>query len=306
MIQSVRPGVYPTMITPYTDDNRVDLEAAAALVDFYAQNGCDGVFALCQSSEIFFLSDEEKRALMRAVAGANKGRMQLVASAHTAWDIQTQIRQLASMAENGADACVIILNRAAAQDEGEDVVRRNIEALLEALPDLSFGVYECPYPYKRMASTELLRWLARTGRVLFFKDTCCLAGLLAERQEAVAGTPLKLFNANTATLLDSLRQGIVGYSGVMANVHPDLYAALFRLHRAGSPDADGLQGFLTMASWVENRCYPVCAKYYHREFGVPMTLRSRVVQRSAWNATLEAEVRALRGWEERVRQWLGR
>ena len=35
--------------------------------------------------------------------------------------------------------------------------------------------------------------------------------------EAVRGSQLKIFNANSATLLDSMKFGISGFSGVMAN-----------------------------------------------------------------------------------------
>ena len=38
-----------------------------------------------------------------------------------------------------------------------------------------------------------------------------------------------LFNANAQTLLPSLELGAAGFSGVMANFHPDLYARLYQL-----------------------------------------------------------------------------
>ena len=37
---------------------------------------------------------------------------------------------------------------------------------------------------------------------------------------------MKLYNANTSTLLESMKYGAAGYSGVMANFHPALYAWL--------------------------------------------------------------------------------
>jgi 4-hydroxy-tetrahydrodipicolinate synthase len=46
------------MITPFTDDNRIDFKAVRALTEWYITKGCDGIFAVCQSSEMFFLSRE--------------------------------------------------------------------------------------------------------------------------------------------------------------------------------------------------------------------------------------------------------
>ncbi len=306
MADSIRPGVYPTMITPFTDDNELDMGAVDALVEYYAECGCAGIFALCQSSEIFFMSDDEKRALMKRVSAANRGRMQLVASAHTAEDIQTQIKQLAMVGECGADAAVIILNRTARSYESEDVCKRSIERILNALPDMRFGMYESPYPYKRVASPELIKFCADTGRIVFIKDTTCRVAALKAKRQAAEGTPLMIFNANTATLLDSLRAGISGFSGVMANFHADLYVALMRLHAAGDPLADKLQAFLTMASWIENQLYPVNAKAYRRMLGMDIGIHTRSKDVSQWNPTFESELRQLHAleceWRERVAQ----
>ncbi|MBO4406790.1 MAG: dihydrodipicolinate synthase family protein, partial [Clostridia bacterium] len=59
--------IFTTMITPYKKDGGVDIETALRYVDWYYENGLDGIFAVCQSSEIFFLSLEERAALNRAV-----------------------------------------------------------------------------------------------------------------------------------------------------------------------------------------------------------------------------------------------
>ena len=304
MMQSIRSGVYPTMITPYTKDNMLDLDAVGQLVEYYAQCDCEGIFALCLSSEIFHLSDEEKRTLLRSVLSVNAGRMQIVASGHTADDLNSQIRQLAMTVEEGADAAVMILNRTAKPDESEDVCRHNIEKLLNALPDVRFGIYECPYPYKRVASPELMRWCAQTGRIVFIKDTCCDLASIQAKQQAVQGTPLKIFNANTATLLASMRLGVEGVSGIMANFHADLYTLLIRLMKADDPAAETLQAYLTMASWIENMLYPVCAKAYRALQGMSITTVTRTKDASAWTATNAAEIQQLHTLEQAVRSRL--
>ena len=60
MIKSIPNGVYPTMLTPFTADNKIDYNAVEQLIDWYCKKGVDGIFAICQSSEIFFLSFEER------------------------------------------------------------------------------------------------------------------------------------------------------------------------------------------------------------------------------------------------------
>ena len=60
-------NILTTMITPYKKDGSIDYETAEKYVDFYFDSGIDGIFAVCQSSEIFFLTLEERVELNRRV-----------------------------------------------------------------------------------------------------------------------------------------------------------------------------------------------------------------------------------------------
>ena len=304
-MKSIPNGIYPVMITPFTEDNRVDYAAMEGLLNYYAANGCSGVFGLCQSSEIFWLSNAEMKEMITFLVRHKDPSLALVASAHTATDVEEGIRQLAMMMEGGADQPVIILNRLALPHEGEDVVKRNAERIFKALPGVTFGIYECPYPYHRLASVELLRWFAQSGRIGFLKDTCGNTSVIAQRLEAARGTGLQLFNANAATLLQTLRLGASGFSGVMANFHADLYAALLRFHADNDPRADRLQAFLTLASAVETQLYPVNCKYHLRHIGIPATLVTRTRDMSGWTATLASQTDDLFLMEEEMRRIFG-
>ena len=59
--------IFPTMITPYKKDRTIDYDTAVKYVDWYFENGMTGIFSVCQSSEIFFLSLEEKVKLNSVV-----------------------------------------------------------------------------------------------------------------------------------------------------------------------------------------------------------------------------------------------
>ena len=52
-------GVWPVMLTPFTEDGRIDYNALEHLVNWYIDKGCDGLFAVCQSSEMYYLTLEE-------------------------------------------------------------------------------------------------------------------------------------------------------------------------------------------------------------------------------------------------------
>jgi len=298
-------GCWPTMITPFTADNKVDYKAIKAMVEWYVRRGADGIFAVCQSSEMFFLSEREKLDIARAVLEAAAGRIKVIASGHTADDPAKQIEELGAMAESKVDAVVLVSNRFASAAEGEEVFTANAENVFRQLPDVTFGLYECPYPYRRLLTDEFLVDCARKGRLVFLKDVSCANEILARRAKLVRGTALSLFNANTATLLDSLIAGYDGYNGIMANFHIDIYKWLY-LHYAEDPVlARKVSDFLTVAAIVEMRTYPTCAKYHMNATGIPMTLTTRSKNVADFNENAVHEVEAIIRMENAMRAELG-
>ncbi|WP_248924391.1 dihydrodipicolinate synthase family protein [Paenibacillus hamazuiensis] len=274
---TIAQGVWPTMVTPFTGNNEIDYAALEQMIEWYIGHGVAGLFAVCQSSEMFTLSLRERVDLARFVQRQSAGRVQVIASGHISETIEEQIAELNEMAGTGVRAVVLVSNRLAAQDEPDDVWKRNAERLLSSVPDTAFGIYECPYPYKRLMSPELLRWCADTGRFLFLKDTCCDTEQIGRKLEAAGRSRLNLYNANSATLLESVRLGAHGYSGVMANFHPDLYVWLLRHWRDQPEKAEKLQAFLGLSSVIECRHYPVSAKYALALEGIPIKLHTRSI-----------------------------
>ncbi|MEG1113335.1 MAG: dihydrodipicolinate synthase family protein, partial [Hafnia sp.] len=49
-------GIVPVMLTPFTADEQIDYPALERLIDWYLAKGVDALFAVCQSSEMQFLS----------------------------------------------------------------------------------------------------------------------------------------------------------------------------------------------------------------------------------------------------------
>ncbi|MBR6709501.1 MAG: dihydrodipicolinate synthase family protein [Clostridia bacterium] len=269
-------NIFPTMITPYRQDGSVDYEMAERYVDWYYASGMTGVFAICQSSEIFFLSTEEKVELNRRVYRRAKelekqhGRpFTVVSSGHTSDSIEAQAAELNAVWASGTDALILITNRLDPNQEGDDVFIANAEKLLALLPpDVTLGFYECPHPYKRLVTPKILDWCLKKGNFRYMKDTSCDAAIMAERCRQLAGSDFKLLNANCQTLLESVRNGADGYCGVMCNFHPKLYAWL--LTHPEDEKASVVQSFISTVGFTEGALpYPLTAKYHMTLCGMP-------------------------------------
>lgn len=292
-MSTIANGVWPTMITPYTEDNKIDYDAVLKIIEWYDKQGVTGIFAVCQSSEMFFLSKEERLALAKFVVDNTPKHIGVIASGHVAKDVNDQIEEAKAIIDTGISSYVFISNQFGKPEDDEETVRGNIEYLIDRIPDATFGIYECPYPYKRLITPETLKWCADTGRFKFLKDTCCDLQQIQAKVDAVKGTDLKIFNANCATILESLKMGCAGFSGVMANFHSDLYAWLCANYEKEPEKAQLVQDFVGAASVIECQCYPVNAKYHMNLEGVKMNIFSRSKDMAELTGSREIEVEEL-------------
>lgn len=294
-------GVWPTMITAFDEGGQLDLEANRKITDYLIEKGSDGLFAVCQSSEMFMLSLEEKVTLAKCVVDHANGRVPVIASGHTSDAVSDQITELRAVAKTGVDAVVLVSNRLAKEDEGSEVFIENLTHIMKEVPDVKFGIYECPYPYRRLLTDAELKWCADTGRIIFLKDVSCDIEIQQRRVKVVEGTDLKLFNANTETLLESLLEGYHGYNGVMGNFHIDLYKWLYANHSEDLERAKSLQKALTEQALIENYAYPINAKYHMQLEGVDMKLVSRRLEATAFTDIVKEKVDRLAEWEKHMR-----
>lgn len=292
MEASDQKEMWPVLLTPFTSGGDVDYDALARLIDWYEESGSTGLFAICQSSEVFCLSLQERISVASFVK--KRARIPVIASGHVSYSPADQLDELRRVADTGVDAVILITNRLAEEGASPAVWMNRLHDLLSNLdPAMPLGFYECPYPYKRLVSLEELKVCAQTGRFRFLKDTCCDIALIRERLNVLKGTSLSLYNANTATLLSSLRAGAAGFSGVMANFHPELYAWLLA-HYAQQPDqAEILQAALTMCAQIERQLYPVNAKYHLQTLGLPLTTYTRTKNHHQMTPLFEDEVRQM-------------
>lgn len=265
------PGVYPTMITPYNKDGSVDIGAVEAITEWYIEQKCVGVFANCLSSELDHLSLEERIAILKAVKKVAGCKMKIVASGMKNEDIDNQIKSLKSMEEYGAEVLVLIASRMVAPNESEEILKQKTEKIMNAIPNADFGFYECPVPYSKEISPDMLNWCSQNEKFVFFKDTTCQIDKIKAKLEAINRSNLCFFNANSTTLYESMEYGAMGLSGVMANVHPKWYAEMIDAFIKGDKHrAKKIQNFVGGLSIFQYQKYPLNAKYYMKLAGIPI------------------------------------
>jgi 4-hydroxy-tetrahydrodipicolinate synthase len=271
-------GIFPVVLTPFDAANRIDWEGYGRLLDWYLDHGSQGLFAVCQSSEMQHLTLDERRDLARFTVEHVRGRVPVVTSGHISDAVEDQKAELRAIAGTGVDAVVFVTNRLAAVGDPEGTLLARLQDLIAALPpETTFGLYECPAPYRRLLTDAELRWCAESGRFAFLKDVACDLEVVKRRIALTKGTRLAINNANAATAWPVMQAGGAGFSGVMNNFHPDLYRWLFA-HGADHPGlAEELDTFLVLSAMCEAFGYPKLAKRFHVRRGTFACEASRVV-----------------------------
>lgn len=305
MRTKINKGVWALMLTPFTEDDRIDFDAIEGMMNYYYEHGCTGVFAICGSNEMQWLNRQEKLDIAKAAADACKGRMEVVASGHTARNLDEQLEEIEAMMNiEGISEYVLVSNALDPDHEGTEVFLRNFHKILDTFPEVEFGLYEAPIPYKRLVTEEELYEISHTGRVGFMKDTCCDYEMIRRRLKAVEGTPFSLFNANAASFKDSWAHGCAGFNGIGNNFHPELFKWYMEHAESDPEQADLLFHMLTVFALIELRAYPISAKYHMNLMGVPMSLHTRSRSASLFDKNAKQEVDSMYAIEQYLHQKL--
>lgn len=255
-------GAWPVMLTPFFADLRVDWDALDRYTDWLIEHDAAGLFPVALSGEMYEMPEAERLEVARRVVDRAAGRVPVLASIAEAGTDAETAAAAARLAATGVDAVVLIASLLLPEGADESTLRATVTTVMETNPGIQFGIYECPLPYHRILSLEAVRWLAETGRFIFFKETSHDVALMADRVAAATGTPMKVYNAGIETLVESLEVGVAGLSGWVVNIYPEHVARLCAT-AAVIPREESLivQGVLDRVERGMGATYPSSAKY---------------------------------------------
>lgn len=295
----------PVMLTPFTPQADIDYSVLEKLVDFYLASGVKGLFANCLSSEMYSLNEQERLTLTKAIVDRVAGRVPVVATGSFGLTIKDKAEFTKKIFDTGIDAVVLITGHYARVDEGDDVLLANFEKMISLTGNIPLGLYECPVPYKRVLSADMLKTLVDTNRMLYHKDTCCDEQLVSEKLKAIKGSKLQFFDAHTPNAVSSMRAGADGMSAIAGNFYPEVMCWL--CDNVDNPEKQEevkwLQQELTKADIPVHTAYPMSAKCFLQLRGLPIHAISRshaLEPTPAQLAGLEKLLQTMKSWCEKL------
>jgi 4-hydroxy-tetrahydrodipicolinate synthase len=274
---SLPQGFIPVMVTPFLESGQIDYSTLAQLVELYLEAGSAGLFANCLSSEMYELSEQERLDLTKFVVDRVAGRVPVVATGTFGGPLEEQAQFVKRIYETGIDAVIVITSLIVEENESDAVFLANAHKLIELTDNIPLGFYECPVPYKRVISSEILADLLPTGRVVYHKDTCLDDVEVAKRINVGKSYKFGLYDAYMVNAFSSLRAGAAGLSAIQGNMFPELVVWICDHYNdeASNEDAARVQKFFVDCMDLVHTAYPTIAKYALQKRGLSMSLYTR-------------------------------
>lgn len=261
-IKNIPEGVWPVMLTPFLSKEEIDFTALDRLIDWYIDQGVQGLFSACLSSEALQMSNESKRSLVRHVLDYTDGRVPVVAGVMGYASRNERVEAAAEVIEAGAQAAVFTLCDIVPASATDEEWIEEMEAHLALLGQTPLGIYECPWPYHRLLTPTLTDYVAQHREFLFLKETSGNLSEMVRKKASCSRTGLKVFSADALSIYKALQAGINGFSGLQTNLWPGLHVKLFQNWQQDAELAEKLQKFFVDYDWVLQRGYPASAKRF--------------------------------------------
>ncbi|MCA9837757.1 MAG: dihydrodipicolinate synthase family protein [Trueperaceae bacterium] len=266
-------GLWPILLTPYTENNEIDFAALDSLLEFYHKEGVAGLLALGQASEVLLLSDDERFAIAEHVARGCKGKLTLATVGNYGTTLAEQAASLKKIAAYGGEVAVVGLSLLPSSENLAD----QLLDLASRLGGIPLGIYELPEPEHRLLSADDVRRIAESNRFVFMKDTCRQIVPFSAKVEAARGSNLKLFQANLKVLPESMAAGSKGFCGWMPMVSPELCGQLvFSQNTPEELRQMAYEKLLDFQTLMVAEGFPSSAKYILAKRGVMIKPYSRV------------------------------
>ncbi|WP_217603296.1 dihydrodipicolinate synthase family protein [Chitinophaga sp. GbtcB8] len=267
----------PVMITPFNLKAQIDLEMVEHLIDFYLAAGVKGFFANCLSSEMYSISEDERLALTSHVVRYVNGRVPVVATGSFGLTIKDKALFTQKIYDTGVDSVIMITGHFANIDEPDSTLLQHFEELFSLTGNIPLGLYECPAPYKRIITPEILKTLLATNRLIYHKDTSCSVEQVRAKLAVTAGSRLEFYDAHTPNAVASMQMGAAGMSSISGNFYPEILVWLCNHvnDESRQDDVRWIQSELQRVDPLIHVAYPLSAKYFLQQRGIPVRTISR-------------------------------
>lgn len=213
-------GTYTAIVTPFTEEGKVDFSTLASLVEFQIDGGVDGIVAVGTTGESPTLNVDEHLRVIQEITRRASGRAKVIAGtgANSTQEAMELTRAAAGMGCDGTLQVMPYYNKP--NDTG--VIRH-----FSAIADLGLPVmlYNVPGRTGKAISIPVIAELANHSHIVSVKE----AGGNVERVSQIrAKCSIQILSGDDSLTLPMMALGAVGVVSVVSNILPARVSEMVR------------------------------------------------------------------------------
>ncbi len=221
-------GVYPALLTPFTDDDRIDFDLFAKNLRAQEAAGVDGIILGGTLGEASVLTTAEKEALVQFAVEKVGGRIPVIINIAEG-STREALQQAAFAKAWGAEGLMILPPMRYKSDHRETVTYFKTVALSTDLPMM---IYNNPVDYKIEVTLDMFAELAEQPNIQAVKESTRDVTNVTRMRNRF-GDRFKLLCGVDTLALEELLLGADGWVAGLVDAFPAETVAIFRLAKAG-------------------------------------------------------------------------
>lgn len=214
------------MVTPFSAEGKLDVDAGVALADSLVDRGVDLIALSGTTGESPTTTESEKADLLRAVVDAVGKRATVIAGAGT-YDTAHSIELARNAQRAGAHGLLVVTPYYSRPTQ--DGLLAHFTAVADAT-DLPVTLYDIPPRSVVPIATDTVRRLAEHPRIVAVKDA---KGDLNAGAALIAETGLSFYSGDDMLNLPWLSVGAVGFISVIGHLVPEQLRELIYAYAKG-------------------------------------------------------------------------
>jgi 4-hydroxy-tetrahydrodipicolinate synthase len=224
-------GIIPPIVTPITEDEKVDEASLRRLVDYVIEGGCSGILAFGSNGEFYMMEEAEMEEALKIMVDQCAGRVPIYMGVGA---IRTsKCVRLARMGVRLGARSVSILQPMFLRPTEEEL-KQHFRTIAAAVPEVPVLLYNNPGRCGYAMSQDLVQELAHSiPNLVGMKDS---SGDLTQTMEFVrrnADISFKVLSGKDTLIYSGLGVGAVGAVCSTANYLPQLVCSIYERYVAG-------------------------------------------------------------------------
>jgi len=214
----MKQGSTCALITPFTEDNKVDIPGLEKLIDFHLEAGTDNLCVLGTTAEASVMSMDERELALKTIVGKAKGKIPLLVGTGTInpASVKEYTRQAIDL---GADASLVVTPYYVKPPQ------RGLIHHFTTMADMGLPVilYNVPGRTSVDLSDETIATLSQHEKIIGIKDATGDISRLTSLKNVLGEEASKIFlkySGDDGTTTDFVLEGGDGCISVTANIAP--------------------------------------------------------------------------------------